>query len=172
VAETEGEAGLSLWSYRQLYWYLMRHSHFAEAESLAAVRESTGDDADPTSRALLLYDQGVALLRQNRPNDAVSLLAEAAAIRRSSVSYMNTHALALAATGRHVEAAETWAQALTLPRRSQSERRLEIPMRLARGHSLATSGKRLEGLREARWVLMVQPDNRAARTLAEELAYE
>ena len=85
---------------------------------------------------------------------------------------MNAYALSLATIGRHEEAAQVWRKALVLPRPTENERRFEIPMRLALARSLATSGLNREGLIESKRVLMMEPDNRVARELAQELAYE
>ena len=106
-----------------------------------------------------------------------------AAFREGKLSYSKVRALTrvataenegelLAAASHHHEATEIWKNALALPRRTPSDRSFEIPMRLDRARSLASSGRTREGLEEVRWVLMVQPDNSVARALAKDMAYE
>jgi tetratricopeptide (TPR) repeat protein len=172
VAETEASTDESLWAYRRLYGFLISQHRFAEAESLAAVRLAAGVPNEPDARALLLHDQGVALLRLKRPEEAVPLLAEATALQPEASRYLNTYASILAAAGHPREAASAWEQALALPRRTESERNAEIPMRLARVRSLSASGQTRIALDELRRILMVRPDHAHARQLAVELAYE
>ena len=172
VAESEAAADEMLWAYRRLYGFLMSRRRFAEAESLTVARLATGAHSQPEERALLLYDRGVARLRLQRPEEAVPLLAEAAALQPEAGGYLNTYALALVAAGRPGEAARIWQQALDLPWRTESERKAEIPMRLARARSLKAAGQPRIALAELRRVLMAQPDHVQARQLAAELAYE
>jgi len=114
----------------------------------------------------------MALMRRKRAQEAVPLLAAAAPSLPADGRYLNIRAPALAAADRPGEAARIWQQSLALPRQTESERKTEIPMRLARARSLKAAGQPSMALAELRRVLMAQPDHVQARQLAAELAYE
>jgi len=172
VAETGTDHDETLWAYRRLYSYFTSRQRFKEAEDLTVARLATGLHNQPRARALLLYYRGVALMRLKRPQEAVPLLSEATTLRPDTIHYLNFYASALSAADHPGEAASVWQQALALPRQTESERNREIPMRLARAHSLQAAGEPRIALAELRRVLMAEPDHIQARQLAAELAYE
>jgi tetratricopeptide (TPR) repeat protein len=163
---------LAFWAYRQLQGYYLRQGRWTEVEALAAARLEAELFADTAQEATLHFDRGVALFRGKVYGLALPDLERAVTLRPEAVLYLDHLAGTFSALGRHHEAARAWSEALSVPRRSESDQRREVPMRLKRARSLSAAGRPQEALTEIRRVLMSDPLNAAARQMAQELAYE